>query len=157
MNFVLSNFQRWYSFSHLEVANSFTMFILSFGGASLAILRNRLTNFIIFNINNTVDSCKEGSSCLGIMPVHTEQFLAEIRNFNGYLHCVCSKLKLHLFHIMTSISQILVFLLVILLQCISKDSTSSWVFNIFYVYDVTFCLRTHTSCCLYMLQIQTSP
>ena len=43
MNFVLSNFQRWYSFSHLEVANSFTMFILSFGVASLAILRNRLT------------------------------------------------------------------------------------------------------------------
>ena len=60
-----------------------------------------------------------------------------------------------LFHIMTSASQFLVFLLAIPLQCISKDNTASCFFKIFCIYYVTCCLRIHTSCCLSMFQILT--
>ena len=63
------------------------------------------------------------------------------------------KLKLNLFHNMTSVSQVLVFLLAILLQCISKDDIASCFFNIYCIYYVTCCLRTH---CLSMFQIQVS-
>ena len=58
------------------------------------------------------------------MPVDTEQWHAEIGNFNGCLHYAVIKLKLNLFHIMTGANQVLVFLLAIPLQRISKDNTA---------------------------------
>ena len=67
------------------------------------------------------------------MQVDAEQWHAEIENFNGRLHYAVIKLKLNVFPIMTSVSQVLVFLLAILLQCISKDSTDS-CFLTFFVY-----------------------
>ena len=59
------------------------------------------------------------------MPADDEQLRAEIGSFNGCLHYAVIKPKLNLFHIMTSISQIVVFLITILLQYISKDNTAS--------------------------------
>ena len=66
-----------------------------------------------------------GSSCLGIMPVGTEQWHAKIGHFNGCLRYAVIKLKLNLFHSMASVSQVLLFLLAIILQHISKDNTAS--------------------------------
>ena len=71
------------------------------------------------------------------MPIDT----AEVWNFNGYLHHAVVHLKLNLFHIMTS--QVLVFLLAILLQCVSKDNTASCFLMPFVFIIVTCCLRTH--------------
>ena len=59
------------------------------------------------------------------MPLDAEQWRAEIGNSNGCLYYAVIRLKLNLFHIIANVRQVLVFLLVILLQCISKDSTAS--------------------------------
>ena len=48
-----------------------------------------------------------------IMPVDNERCRAEIGNFNKCLHYAFNKLKINLFNIMTSVSQVLVFLLAI--------------------------------------------
>ena len=56
---------------------------------------------------------------------------AETGKFNGCLHYAVIRLKLNLFHIMASISQVLVFLLAILLQCISKDNAASCFLMLF--------------------------
>ena len=78
------------------------------------------------------------------MPVDAEQWRAEIGNFNGCLHYAVIKLKLKLFHIMTNVSQVLVFLLAILLSVHFKRQYYLLLFNIFCIYHVTCCLRTHT-------------
>ena len=118
------------------------MFIFSFGGAFSTILK------ILFNINNTGEFMQEGSSCLEIMPVDAEQEHAEIGNFNGCLHYAVIKLKLSFFHIMTSESQVLVFLPEILIQCISKDNTASCFvkFFIFIMSPVVSELTLHAVC-----------
>ena len=82
------------------------------------------------------------------MPVDAEQWRAEIGNFNGCLHYAVIKLKLNLSHIMTSVSQVLVFLLAILLQWISKDSTASCFlsFFVFVMSPVVSELTLHAVC-----------
>ena len=59
------------------------------------------------------------------MPVDAEQWRTEIGSFNGCLHYAVIKLKSNLFHIVTSVSQVLMFLLAVLLQYISKHNTAS--------------------------------
>ena len=55
------------------------------------------------------------------MSIDTEQWGTDIGNFNRYSHYAI--IKLNLFNIMASLSGRLVFLLVIMLQCISKVNT----------------------------------
>ena len=82
------------------------------------------------------------------MPVDAEQWRAEIGNFNGCLHYAVIKLKLNLFHVMTNVSQFLVFLLAILLQCISKGNTASCflTYFVFIMSPVVLELTPHAVC-----------
>ena len=88
-----------------------------------------------------------------MIPLDSEQWHTEIENFNGCLHYAVTRLKLNLFHMKTSVSQVLVFLLAILLQCISKNTTSC-VLTVF-VFIMSPAVSELTSCCLSMFQIQT--
>ena len=91
----------------------------------------------------------ESSSCLGIMPRETEQWRAQIGNFNGYFHYAVIKLKLNLFHIMTSVIQVLVFLLAILLQYNSKDNAASCFLSTFvFIVSPVFSELTFPAVCL---------
>ena len=83
------------------------------------------------------------------MPGDAEQWRAEIGNFNGCLHYAVVKLKLNLSHAMTSVSQVLVFLLAILLQWISKDNTASCFLTFFlFVMSPVFSELTLHAVCL---------
>ena len=68
------------------------------------------------------------------------------REFYFNLHYAIIKLKLNLFHIMTSGTKVLLFLLAILLQCISKENNTSYFLRFFVsimspvVSELTVCL-----------------
>ena len=82
------------------------------------------------------------------MPVDTEQWCEEIGNFNACLHYAVIKLKLNLFNIMTSVKQVPLFLLAILLQCISKVNTASCFLTsfVFIMSPVVSELTRHAVC-----------
>ena len=77
------------------------------------------------------------------MPVDAEQQCAKIGNFNGCLHYAVIKLRLNLFNMMTSVSQVLVFL-----QCISKENSASCflAFFVFIMSPVVSELTLHAVC-----------
>ena len=91
------------------------------------------------------------------MPVDAAQWRAEIGNFNGYLHYAVIKLKLNIFHLMTSVSQVLVFSLAILLQCIWKDNTASCflTFFVFIMSPVVSELTLHAVCLCFRFRYLT--
>lgn len=91
---------------------------------------------------------QRGFSCLLIMPIHTEQWQGEIGNFNGCLHHAIIKLKLNLFNIMTTISQVLVFLLAILHPYISKVNIVSCFFFTFCIMSLVASELTADTLCL---------
>ena len=65
------------------------------------------------------------------MTIDSELWRAEARDLNGCLHYTIIKQKPNLFKVITSVSQGLLFLLAMLLQCISKISTVSWFLTSF--------------------------
>ena len=67
------------------------------------------------------------------MPVDIEQWQVEIGHFNGCLHHTIVKLKLNLFNIITSVSQVIMFLLAILHLCISKVNIVSCFYYLLYI------------------------
>lgn len=71
---------------------------------------------------------------------------------NWCLHHAIIKLKLNLFNIITTVSQVIVFLLAILHLCISKVNIVSCFYYL--LYYATCCLRTHSWYSLSLLQIQ---
>ena len=71
-------------------------------------------------------------------------------NFNGCLHYAVIKPKLSLFHIMASVTQVLVLLLAILLQCISKENTASCFLTSFvFIMSLVASKLTYHAVCLF--------
>ena len=82
------------------------------------------------------------------MPVDTEKSGVKIGKFNWCLHYAIIKLKSNLFHITASVSQVLVFLLAILLQWILNDNTAACFLtsSVFILSPVVSEFKLHAVC-----------
>ena len=82
------------------------------------------------------------------MPVDTEKSGVKIGKFNWCLHYAIIKLKSNLFPITASVSQVLVFLLAILLQWILNDNTAACFLtsSVFILSPVVSEFKLHTVC-----------
>ena len=87
------------------------------------------------------------------MPVDIEQWYAEIGNFNGHFHGIIMKLELNLFNIISSLSQVLVFIFVLLFQYISNMDTAFYFLTKFCVFSLLTVVLKFTVHSIFFIKI----
>ena len=71
------------------------------------------------------------------MQVDIKQGLAEIGSFKGHFHGVIMKLKVNLFNIISSLSQVLALIFALLYQYISNVDTAFYFVTIYFVFAMS--------------------
>ena len=87
------------------------------------------------------------------MPVDIEQWCAEIGNFNGHFHGIIMKLELNLFNIISSLSQVLVFIFALLFQYISNVDTAFYFLTKFCVFSLLTVVLKFTVHSIFFIKI----